>query len=154
MLKTFFSKLLDKRVQLTVKENGNTFYIGDNASGLYRDRFDYDRATVLSECLRAWRVSPIARRIVNLYTQFIVGEGLTVKCEHPATQKFLEAWWSHPLNNLSEQITEWCDERTRSGNLFFLVTATRDGMSYVRAVPSELIKEIQTAENDIYQEKF
>lgn len=144
----------EKRTQLTVREDDNTFYIGDHASGLYRDRFDYDRATILSECLRAWRVSPIARRIVKLYTEFIVGEGLTIKCEHKATQKFLTEWWNHPLNKLSEQIPQWCDERTRSGNLFFLITAMPDGMTFVRAVPTELIQDIQVAPNDVFQEKF
>jgi len=161
MLKDFRTRLSNflapkegERVQQTIRENDNTFFIGDNASGLYRDRFEYDRATILSECLRAWRVSPVARRIVKLYTQFIVGEGLTIKSDHAATQKFLQMWWDHPLNKLSEQIPQWCDERTRAGNLFFLISVMPDGMSFVRAVPSELIKEIQTAENDIFQEQF
>jgi len=155
MLRTFLSKFIPpKREQMSVRENDNTFYIGDHASGLYRDRFDYDRATILSECLRAWRVSPIARRIVKLYTEFIVGEGFNIKCQHAATHKFLLTWWNHPLNKLSEQLPQWCDERTRSGNLFFLATATRDGMTFIRAVPSELIKEIQTADNDIFQETY
>lgn len=158
MLKSFLSKLRPSteavRTQLTVREDDNTFYVGDHASGLYRDRFDYDRATVQAECLRAWRVSPIARRIVKIYTEFIVGEGISIKCDHPATHKFLQSWWNHPLNNLSSQIADWCDERTRSGNLFFLVTTTPDGMTYLRCVPSELIKDIQTAENDIFQEKY
>src|SRR3990172_12753326 len=114
-ISNFIAPKGDERTQMAVRENDNTFYIGDNASGLYRDRFEYDRATILSECLRAWRVSPIARRIVKLYTQFIVGEGLTIKSTHAATQNFLQTWWNHPLNNLTSQIPEWCDERTRSG---------------------------------------
>lgn len=148
------SAIAPEREKMAVKENDNTFYIGDNASGLYRDRFDYDRATILSECLRAWRVSPLARTLVNLQTQFIVGEGFTIKCDHAATHKFLQEWWNHPLNNLNQQIPEWCDERTRSGNLFPLITAVPDGMTYIRMVPSELIKEIQTAQNDIFQEEW
>jgi hypothetical protein len=158
MLDSLRAKLADaiapQREKMTVKENDNTFYIGDNASGLYRDRFEYDRATILSECLRAWRVSPLARTLVNLNTQFIVGEGYTIKCDHPATHKFLQEWWNHPLNNLNQQIPEWCDERTRSGNLFPLITAVPDGMTYIRMVPSELIKDIQSADNDILQETY
>ena len=142
------------REKMTVRESDNTFFTGDHASGLYRDRFEYDRGTILGECLRAWRVSPIARRIVKIYTEFMVGEGLNVKTEHTATQKFLTEWWNHPLNKLNEQIPQWCDERTRAGNLFFLVTATPDGMTFIRSVPSELILEIQTAQNDIFQETY
>lgn len=158
MLENFRTKLSniiapkEQRAQMTVHEDDNTFYIGDHASGLYRDRFDYDRATILSECLRAWRVSPIARRVVKLYTEFIVGEGFTIKCDHAATDKFLQTWWNHPLNKLNEQIPQWCDELTRSGNLFPLITAVDDGMTFVRMVPTELIKEIETMPNDIFQE--
>jgi hypothetical protein len=32
----------------------------------YRTRYDYDRIKIQSECLRAWRINPLARRIVNL----------------------------------------------------------------------------------------
>ena len=34
------------------------------------------------------------------------------------------------------RVYEWCDELTRSGNLFLLLTTDAAGMSYVRAVPA------------------
>ena len=58
---------------------------------LYRDRYDYDRQTILAECLRAWRVNPIARRIVKLVSMFVVGEGISVKSDHKATAEFLNS---------------------------------------------------------------
>ena len=54
-------------------------------SGMYRDRYDYDRQTIFSECLRAWRVNPIARRIVKLISMFIVGAGIEVKSDNKHT---------------------------------------------------------------------
>ena len=122
-------------------------------SSLYRDRYDYDRQTILAECLRAWRVNPIARRIVKLVSMFVVGEGISVKSDHKATSEFLTLWWNHPLNKLGRSVISFCDEATRSGNLFFLCTADQaNGILYVRAVPADQVEEIITAENDIQQE--
>ena len=139
--------------QYTGPENDNTFYPGNNMSGMYRDRYDYDRQTIFAECLRAWRVNPIARRIVKLISMFIVGEGISVKSDNRHTDKYLQTWWAHPLNHLDRKIVGFCDEATRSGNLFFLCTADQaNGMLYIRAVPADQIEEIITAENDIDQE--
>ena len=144
-------------VSLTSKytgpENDNTFYPGQNMSSMYRDRYDYDRQTIFAECLRAWRVNPIARRIVKLISMFIVGEGIQIKSDNKHTDQYLQSWWTHPLNHLDRKVIAWCDEATRSGNLFFLCTADQNnGMLYVRAVPADQVDTIVTASNDIEQE--
>jgi hypothetical protein len=157
---SLFSRLLsairpETPVQLTtgLVETDSTFYPGtNNMSDMYRNRYDYDRQTILSECLRSWRVNPIARRIVKLYTQFIIGEGVSVESDHKATNDYLKLWWTHPLNQLDQQCMDWCDELTRSGNMFFLCSVGPDGMLFVRAVPADQIEEIITASNDIRQE--
>ncbi len=124
-----------------------------NLSQMYRDRYDYDRQTILAECLRAWRVNPIARRIVKLISMFVVGEGIKVQSDHKATDEYLVSWWDHPLNRLGRSVVSFCDEATRSGNLFFLCTVDQaTGMLYVRAVPADQIGEIVCAENDVQQE--
>jgi hypothetical protein len=134
-------------------ENDNTFYPGNNMSQMYRDRYDYDRQTIFSECLRAWRVNPIARRIVKLISMFIVGEGVEVKSNNKHTDKYLQDWWHHPLNQLDRKVINFCDEATRSGNLFFLCTAdSYTGMLYVRAVPADQVDQIITSEVDVEQE--
>jgi len=132
----------------------NAFF-GNNASAYYRDRYDYNRAKVLSETLRAWRVNPLARSIVRTITAFVVGRGMVVTSPHRATEAFLREWWNHSLNDLDRQLKRWKDEDTRTGNLFFLFTVDAlTGMSYVRAVPADLIEEIQTSENDVEQETY
>jgi hypothetical protein len=136
-----------------LRELDSNFYPGSNMSSLYRDRYDYDRQTILAECLRAWRVNPIARRIVKLISMFVVGEGIMVKSDHKATNDYLTLWWNHPLNRLGRACISFCDEATRSGNLFFLCTPDANtGMLYVRAVPADQVEEIITSENDIQQE--
>ena len=120
---------------------------------MYRDRYDYDRQFIFSECLRAWRVNPIGRRIVKLISMFIVGEGIEIKSDNKHTDKYLQSWWTHPLNHLDRKCIGLCDEATRSGNLFFLCTADQNtGMVYIRAVPADQVDEIITAENDVDQE--
>ena len=158
ILKTPLGKALKNSIAAQLRtpglrEDDNTFFPGAYMSGLYRDRYDYDRQTILAECLKAWRVNPIARRVVKLISMFVVGEGIAIHSDHPATHEYLQTWWDHPLNRLGRKCISFCDEATRSGNLFFLCTVDQNtGMLYVRGVPADQIDEIITAENDIDQE--
>jgi hypothetical protein len=158
ILKTPLGKAIKDSIaaQLTttgLRETDNTFYPGSNMSSLYRDRYDYDRQTILAECMRAWRVNPIARRIVKLISMFVVGEGINIQSDHKATNDYLQTWWNHPLNHIGRKCISFCDEATRSGNLFFLCTVDQNtGMLYVRGVPADQVEEIITAPNDIDQE--
>ena len=54
--------------------------------------------------------------------------------------RFLNHFWEHRFNRMSIRCTEWCDELTRTGNLFVLVSTDAAGMSYVRAVPASMIR--------------
>lgn len=130
----------------------NNFF-KEGMSGLYgSDRGTWDRKRIFGESLRAWRVNPIARRIVRLMTSFIIGKGIAIKSEDADVQKFLTEWWTHPLNKFDKNVKRWKDEDTRTGNLFFLFSVDESGMSFVRAVPAEQIEEILTKENDVEQE--
>ena len=140
-------------LQAQVRETDSNFYPGGNMSSMYRDRYDYDRQTILAECLRAWRVNPIARRIVKLMSMFVVGEGISITSEHKATRDYIQSWWNNPLNHIGRRCIAFCDEATRSGNLFFLCTIDQNtGMLYLRGVPADQIEEIITAPNDVDQE--
>lgn len=130
----------------------NNFFPG-GMSGSYQDRNSWDRKKIFAESLRAWRVNPIARRIVRLMRSFILGKGLTINCDDKETEAFLRSWWNDPLNQFKKNIKRWIDENTRTGNLFFIYTVQEDGMTHIRAVPAEQIEEIETASNDIEQEK-
>lgn len=141
--------------QLAAPAETDSTFFGNNASTYYADRYEYDREKVLGECLRAWRVNPIARNIVRTLTAFVVGKGLALSTPHEPTAAFLAEWWSHRLNLFDRQLKDWKDEDTRSGNMFFLFSVDGlTGMTYVRAVPADSIDEIQTAENDSMQETF
>ncbi|NMB87254.1 MAG: hypothetical protein GYA17_02770, partial [Chloroflexi bacterium] len=116
-----------------------------------RDRYDYDREELQRQALEAWRVNPLARRIVGLTTQYVVGSGIVVHCKHPAAARFLDEFWGHRLNRMPVRISELCDELTRTGNLFVLLSTDAAGMSYLRAVPAGDLERIEHAPNDVEQ---
>jgi hypothetical protein len=89
---------------------------------------------------------------VELTTQYVVGGGVRWQVDHKGTHDFIDKFWNHPLNQLVQRGGEWCDELSRSGELFLLVSTDEAGMSYVRGVPAAQIKEIVTAPNDVQQE--
>ncbi|MGE5072510.1 MAG: hypothetical protein ACM3MF_03705 [Anaerolineae bacterium] len=121
-------------------------------SGLYRDRYHYDREKVQAEALLAWRLNPLARRIVELQTHYVT-DGIDFECDDPATERFLKEFWNHPLNKVGEHLREWADELALTGNLFPCITTDRAGMSYLRIFPTDMIQEIDVAPNDVQQER-
>ncbi|MBP7228765.1 MAG: hypothetical protein KA988_06595 [Longilinea sp.] len=111
-----------------------------------------DRLTTLRQTLEAWRTNPLARRIVELTSQYAVGGGMALHSPDPAAHAFLQAWWQHPLNALGSRLPEWCDECTRTGDLFLLLSTDASGLTWVRALPSADIEAIETAPGDVEQE--
>ncbi|MDK2980229.1 MAG: hypothetical protein PWQ55_576 [Chloroflexota bacterium] len=153
-----FDKIIDKNVkrlvneQLAIIENENSFLVGTRTnSQSERDRFTYDRSEILEQSLEAWRTNPLARRIVELTSQYVVGGGLTINCKHEQAAAFLDEVWNHRLNRMPVRVFEMCDELTRTGNLFVLISTDPAGMSYLRVIPASNIEEIQSRENDIEQ---
>ena len=137
-----------------ITESEGTFKLGTRMwAEKYRDRADYSRDEVLEETLSAWRSNPLARRIVSLTTEYVFGDGFAVQCDPPATLEFLMKLWRHPLNRLDEQLPDACDELSRTGDLFPLLTTDSCGMSYIRFAPAESVAVIESAPNDIRQER-
>jgi hypothetical protein len=133
-------------------ENDLTFTQASRGWNLtLRDRYDADRDEILKESLDAWRLNPIARRIVGLTTQYVVGGGISVGCKHDETHKFIQNFWNDRLNRMAVRCYELCDELTRTGNLFVLISTGPDGMSYLRPVPAADIDKIDARPNDIEQ---
>ena len=150
----FFGVEITKRVNLAVRALDDLRDRSYSSSTYPRDRRGYDRDEVLADALEAWRVNPLARRVVGMMTQYVVGGGVGVQSPHKGTSRFLSEWWEHPLNKMAIRMYEWSDELSRSGELFIVVSTDLAGMSYVRAVPAQDIQEIETADNDLEQETF
>jgi hypothetical protein len=149
-----FAPLVAKQVRRTLAaaESDTTFAVGSRSGDALTDRQVYDREEILRQVLEAWRLNPLARRIVGLTSQYVVGGGIACTSPHKGAAEFLRSFWEHPLNRMEVRAYEWCDELTRSGNLFLLVTTDTAGMSYVRAVPAAQVKRIVSRPNDLDQE--
>ncbi len=149
-----FKNQIDKavRAQLAVVETENNFLLGArSATESNRDRFSYDRAEILQQSLDAWRLNPLARRIVELTSQYVIGGKISITSKSRKVNQFINEFWNHRLNRMPVRMFEMCDELTRTGNLFILISTDPGGMSYIRVIPSSNIDKIVSRENDIDQ---
>ena len=107
----------------------------------------------LTDSLEAWRKNAWVRQVVRLVSAYVVGDGIRVSASHPWAAGFVEGFWQHPQNRMAARLTAWCDELTRSGELFVaLFSNVIDGMQYVRAVPASQIQRVETDSEDYERE--
>ena len=100
------------------------------------------------DALIAWRKNPIAKRIVDITTDYCLGDGLTPNAPGQAGT-FIHDFWTHPKNNMPVRMHELSDELARAGDLFLTLHRNPDdGMSYVRPIPKDRIIQIETLPND------
>lgn len=116
-----------------------------------RDRYTFDREQQLRDSLAMWRDNPLARRIVELTTEYVVGGGIWLETKNDDTRKFLKSFWEDRLNRMETRSFELCDELSRAGELFIVLSTDAGGMSYVRAIPAANVQEIISQPNDIEQ---
>jgi hypothetical protein len=106
-------------------------------------------ATDLQDAHEAWRKNFLIRRIVNLCTSYVVGNGITVTSKDPDVDEFIRTFWKHPKNRMAQRLGPMCNELTRAGELFpVLFTNKVDGMSYLRFVPASQILHLETDKED------
>ncbi len=154
LIERLFNKPIQRQVQaqLSALETDASFSLGARSlNESDRDRYKADREDLLEQSLDAWRLNPLARRIVELTSEYVVGSGISFSCRHEPTGKFLDQFWNHRLNRMPIRTFELCDELTRSGNLFLLISTDESGMSYLRCIPAVDIQKIEARENDIEQ---
>ena len=101
------------------------------------------------DALEAWRKNPLARRIVNLVSSYVVGEGIALSSPYRPLQRFITAFVEHPKNRLRLRQVALCDELTRSGELFLTLHLNpADGMSYLRPIAARVIDRIEWRDGD------
>ena len=154
IIDSLFRNQIDQAVrkQMAILESEANFMVGvRNMNQTDRDRLAPDRSEILEQALAAWRTNPLARRIVELTSQYCCGGGLSITSKNKKVGLFINEFWNHRLNNLNVRIFEMCDELTRSGNLFILFSSDPSGMSFIRVVPTSNVDEIIARANDIEQ---
>ena len=153
LVERYFGDIVERRVQNAVKVVDDRWWTQIGGAAGPQDRGWSQIQEGLSDSLSAWRDNPLARRIVALTTDYVVGDGITLSSGLPAVADFIRRWWDHPLNRLNLRLYAWCDELTRSGELFLvLATNPADGLSYVRALPGARIDGIESDPDDLERE--
>lgn len=98
------------------------------------------------DALKAWRISPMGRRIISLTTDYVVGDGISFKSPIPHLQGFIEEFWNY--NGLNIRLPEICDELGRAGEIFPVLHYQVSGMSALRFVPAAEITRVETESED------
>ena len=145
-----FGDVLEERARQALKATDDAWWrqVAGGPAGA-AERPWHSRREELEAALAAWRENPLARRIVGLTTDYVLGDGITVRSDEPAVERWVRAFWDHPQNHMAGRLPGWCDELSRAGELFVVLSRNpADGMSYVRTVPASRIDRIETDADD------
>ena len=142
-----FRSALETRVQQAVKVMDDEYWHNMAGQPLIARPW-YKVRDQLEDIFETCRENPLAQRIIGLTTDFVVGDTVTV-----TGGDYVHRFWEHPLNNMEARIYRWCDELTRSGELFIVLsTNPADGMAYVREISALQIDQIVLDQDDIEKE--
>ncbi|MGB9104945.1 MAG: phage portal protein [Terriglobales bacterium] len=61
--------------------------------------------------------NPFAKRIVEVITSYVVGEGFTAAAKDKNTQEVVDDFWNDAANNLDLNLRSWSEELSRFGEL-------------------------------------
>lgn len=118
-------------------------------SGTEIDKPWADLQQEFSDVRDAWRNNPLARRLIGLQVAYVISDGIHLHAKQAPLKKYLDAFWSHPKNNMPLRQAALYEELARTGELFItLHTNVADGMCYVRAIPASRIDKIETQPGD------
>lgn len=152
ILNRYFGDLVAARVREATLAEEDRFWRHLSATGT-KDLPHHELLENLRDSAEAYRANPLAYRIIELTTDYVLGAGVQLQCEDPDGQRFLDEWWHHPLNNLPLRVYELCTELSLSGELFVTFhTNPYDGLSYIRLIPAVSVDRIETNPEDIEDE--
>ncbi len=145
----FFNSVIESRVRQATKVIDDKYWREVNKAAGPKDLSWFDLVEQGKDSLDAYRINPLAFRIVELSKNYVLGKGVKIGSEIPAVDDWIQEWWSHPQNRMDLRLRQWTTELSLSGELFLtLHTNPLDRMTYVRAVPSSAIDVIHTAAED------
>jgi len=146
-----FGDILSERVENALKVVDDAYWTQIQGGAPSLDADWPERREHLDHALEAWRSNPLARRIVSLTTDYVVGSGISLHSPIESVQQLVDAFWQ--LNDMPRRCYQWCDELTRCGELFVVLRSDDvSGASFVRAIPAVRIDAIATDEDDLERE--
>jgi hypothetical protein len=146
---SYLDQLLNGRTELAISPNLTT---DGGWSSLGRRRHDRDAGDIqqqYDDALTAWRKNPMAWRIIQTTTDYVVASGIHISSPDANMQRFIDAFWQHPENHMDTRLEGMSDELARAGDLFpILFRQRQDGVSLIRFITKDQVEEITTAPND------
>jgi hypothetical protein len=126
-----------------------------NSFGRQHDRDQANISSQYADALTAWRKNPLAWRIIQITTDYTVGEGIKLSSPDPDLQRFIESFWEHRENNIALRLESMAEELARAGDLFPLLFRERHtGVSLLRFITKDEIQKIETKPNDWEKELY
>ena len=140
----FFRSEVDQRIRLAIPVRDDAPGYRAATTPLLQQNWS-DVRSLIEAATTLGRTHPLAARILALTTDFVVGAGPEVTGDDWAL-----SFWHDPRNRLDQRLHRWCDELSRTGELFLVLSRNpASGMSYVREVPAVLIDRIETDPHDL-----
>lgn len=65
--------------------------------------------------------NPFAHRIIDMISEFIIGEGVVLEAEHPDVQKMIDLFWNDPVNNMELNQENFIRDLSLTGEQFYPV---------------------------------
>lgn len=124
----------------------------ENLTGYGLTQDDSERQRAVSESRRLWKYSPLAWWSVWLWTNYGLGESLTITCDDEAADKEWQEFWKADRNATllaTDKIADLSNKLLVTGERFLLFFASvEDGEATIRKVTPEEITEIITHPDD------
>ena len=152
ILDHIFGDLVEARVrEATLAEEDRHWRSLSQAAGArdvsYRELLDS-----INDSAEAYRVNPVAYRLVELTTDYVLGKGMALKADQEAVQGFVDAFWQ--ANRMDVRQFELCTELSLSGELFVTFhTSPFDGMTLIRCIPAAAVDRVETNPEDVEDER-
>jgi hypothetical protein len=68
-------------------------------------------------CFYLKSTTPFGKRIVEVITSYVVGEGFKAAATDKDVQEVVTKFWTDQINNMDSSLKDWCDELTTFGEL-------------------------------------
>jgi hypothetical protein len=96
--------------------------------------------------------TPFGKRIVEVISDYVVGEGFTPTANDERVQEVIDRFWKDPINRMSQQengesnVSDYCDELTTFGELCVPVTVNPvDGFVRLGYIDPQRIEAVEYA---------
>lgn len=113
---------------------GSHGYVAGHRRSRNRDLEAVTQVEAMELSYRLWQRHPMAKRIIEIGTDFVVGEGFQPECSHPQVQAVCEAFWNHPINSFDLKLPAKVRELALFGEQLYEVFTNDNGVAVMGAI--------------------